>query len=271
MGTQLIEHLRAALEEVRAHRGKKIVRFCGRSATREYQVESIAYDLGISPEDWVLIAGLPQTPEAEVASELSSSTLESNPHETTIVLTPGSVVFRPDGDLPILVEGGPAVWCAPGDFVLYLEPGIDDLEGQVRELLVGKFREPAEGDSERLSGIFLTPDRLDAYRQHIELLTRDLCRQIGFDPDADQSPDQLPRGESWLAERADSDAKLAEMESKLATLGAELAAAKERIKELEATPATEPAPDPAPTVEPELPSPEPVVSEGSTPSKTRGK
>lgn len=243
----------------------------GRSATTEEELDFILAAAKVAPVDIVLPEEAP-TPEAEVASESVS-------HETTLVLTPGTAVYRPDGLLTVLIEGGSPSWCVPGDFELYIEHGMDELEGKVRELLVGAFREPAEGDPERLPGIFLTPDRLDAYRQHIELLTRDLCRQIGFDPDADQSPEQLPRGESWLAERADTDAKLIELQGMVTKAEAEatmlkdqLAAASVRIKELEAKPAAEP-PSAEPTVEPEpvepeLPSAEPVVAD---PPKKAGK
>lgn len=183
---------------------------------------------------------------------LEAMSSESKPHETTFVLIPGSAVYRSDGLLPI-VSGGQSApnWCAPGDFKLFLEPGEagSRSDGLVRELLVGGFRQPEGGDFELTQGTFLDDPGWESVVGSLQTRVFELERQIGFLAGTEQAADQLPRGESWLAERADSDAKLAELEG-------ELAAAQERIKELETT-AAQPV-DPEGTPKPSEAS-EPVV------------
>lgn len=243
----------ALLEEIRAGR---MVAIGERTAHDEAGVDFL---LSLSAE------ALAPAPDLASATE---APLEGTPqHETsTLRLDPGSAVLRTDGMLPIVIEGGESapVWSAPGDFVLFLEPGIGELEGKVRELLLGEWREPAEGDSERLPGVFFTPEYLDNYRQDLESALRALAQQIGIDLESEQLPEQMPRGKSWLAERADADATLRStidsFEEQIRDRDKRIGALQDLLSGESATPESQP--EPASESQP-APEPEPVVSESS--------
>ncbi len=252
----------ALLGEIRAGR---MVAIGERTAHDEAGVDFL---LSLSAE------ALAPSPDPASATE---APLEGTPqHETsTFRLDPGSAVLRADGLLPIIIEGGESgsVWSAPGDFALFLEAGNGEHTGLVRELLVGHYRSGEDGDFEHKQGVFFTPDQLDNYRQHMESALRSLAQQIGIDPESDQLAEQMPRGESWLAERAAADAAKARMDAEIASLKDSLAAASELIKGLESQIPPAPASQPEPVLdtasEPQA-DPEPVVSE-SLPKTKAGK
>ena len=241
----------ALLEEIRAGR---MVTICGRTAHDEAGVDFL---LSLSAE------ALAPAPDPTSATE---APLEGTPqHETsTFRLDPGSAVLRTDGMLPIVIEGGESapVWSAPGDFVLFLEPGEDEHTGLVRELLVGSFRSPENSDFEQSQGVFFTDPEWEFVSGSRKNRIFELETQIGFLAGTEQLADQRPRAESWLAERAAADAEKARMDADIASLKDQLAAASELIKELQAPIAPASQPESAPESQP-APEPEPVVSESS--------
>lgn len=254
----------ALLEEIRAGR---MVTIGERTAHDEAGVDFL---LSLSAE------ALAPSPDPASATE---APLEGTPQHETIILTPGSAVYRADGLLPAIVEGGESgsVWSAPGDFKRYLVPGnpAEPTNGIIREVFVGLPRDERDGDLDIADGIFLEPEQWNSVVMPIESALRSLAQQIGIDPESEQLAEQMPRGESWLAERAAADAEKARMDAEIASLKDSLAAASELIKKLESqispTPASqsESALDTAPESQP-APEPSPVVSE-SLPKTKAGK
>jgi hypothetical protein len=169
----------------------------------------------------------------------ATSPLEGKSNET-IVLSPGSALHRSSGLLPALVEGGKPVptWSAPGGFVLYLEPGEDEYTGLVRELLVGSYRTPEDSDFEHHQGVFFSDPEWEFVSGTLKNRIFELETQIGFLAGTKQSEESKPRGESWLAERADSDAEKARMDAEIATLKEQLSTAL-GLQQLEAAPLSE--------------------------------
>ncbi len=197
-------------------------------------------------------------------AEIGEAVLEGTPQHETIFLTPGSAVYRADGLLPAISESGEfgPTWSAPGDFVLFLEPGEDEHTGLVRELLVGSYRHPEDSDFEQSQGVFFTDPEWDFVSGSLKNRIFEMETQIGFLAGTEQLADQRPRAESWLAERSAADAEKARLDAEIAMLFNQLTAASARIKEIEAQLAA------TPNSEPELtPEPEPVVSE--IPPKTK--
>lgn len=211
MNPSLADEVRAALEAVRAHRGKKIVRVAGRSCSRVHQVEQAALLEGMTQEEFDSLAALDTSP---------ISLEGTKPHETLSTLSPGSALYCADGRLPSLGEG--AKWCLPGEFDLYLEAGEDDNAGRVRELLVGPFREfDDRSDHELTPGNFLTDPEWDYVVGGARTEVMRLVQEIGFDPFQERPEESKPRGESWLAERAELESRLSELTSRLAELTTE--------------------------------------------------
>ena len=244
---KLIEEVLTALEAVRTHRGKKVVRICGRSASTLAQVEQAALLEGMTPEDFALLeGGLVASLESgdpsgsNAAPDTQSPTsLEGNPQHETIILTPGSAVYRADGMLAAISESGESgpVWCLPGDFKLFLEPGEDEHANLVREILVGSFRKfDDRNDHEIEPGNFYTEPEWDFVVGGARSEAMYLVQEIGFDPNVQRSDESKPRAESWLAERASADAEKARMDAEIKALKDQLAA----------TPANSPVPSALP-------------------------
>lgn len=192
-------------------------------------------------------AGL-DTDEADASAE-SLDSAESEPsNETTIQLLPGSAVYRPDGLLPVIIEGESAgelgssapVWCVPGDFHRYLQPGEPDTadSGLVREILVGSYRSPADDDNDDPAylGTFIPESEWDAVVGSLHRQCLHLIAEIGFDPSIERPDESRPRGETWLAERSNWETEVAGLKEHIASLEGKLAA---------------PAPAPAPSALPE--------------------
>ena len=206
-------------------------------------------------EQYRLAHGLDPEPSTEDAE--ASDLNESDPlqHETSIfMLTPGSAVYRADGMLPAVIESGePApVWCLPGDFKLFLEPGEDEHANLVREILVGSFRKfDDRNDHDIEPGNFYTEPEWDSVVGEPRTHVMQLVQEIGFDPKVERPDESKPRGESWLAERASADAEKQRMDAELSALKDQFAAANARASELEAQLDATPADSPVSSALPE--------------------
>ena len=184
---------------------------------------------------------------------------------STLVLTPGSVVYVADGSLPPAGESDqPGYrWNAPGDFKLYLQDSDNDHPGKVREVLVGSWRDFNNADDHEIpEGNFLTELDWDAVVGSAQREAWQFSQQIGLLRGEPQAQEQLPRGDSWLAERADSDAKLAAANGELSRLQASVSELEAQVAELTAAiakreetlvPTGSPAPNPATLPAPKAP------------------
>ncbi|MBB6053268.1 hypothetical protein [Armatimonas rosea] len=180
----------------------------------------------------------PHDPEATSSVETDQNITQD---ETTIQLLPGIAVYRPDGLLPVLIEGeSTPTWCVPGDFQRYLQPGEPETRasGLVREILVGSYRSPADDDNDDPAclGTFIPDSEWDAVVAAVHRERLQLIEEIGFDPTIERPDESKPRGETWLAERSNWETEVVGLKEHIASLEAQLAAS---------------APAPAPSALPE--------------------
>ncbi len=223
--------------------------------------------------DFALAAALNTLPEA-LASE------SKKPNETTpLVLTPGSAVLSADGLLQPIDDGTQPKprWNLPGDFDIYLQSGDENSRSAtlVREILVGSWRHEGEEDALRERGVFLdAEDNRGNERavEYLQSLVRQLCQQIGIDPDETQAASQLP-AVSWLAERADREAEVSTLQSEISALRTAVSELSARNAEL-LTASVAPVSEVAPEAEP-LGAPSTVAETTSavldTPQAPKGK
>lgn len=219
MEPNLVEQVRTALVVVRTSSGKQIARVCGRTCFTLAHVEQAALLEGMTLEDFALLESqtAPTTPENQPLEG-------TNTDEATLLLTPGVSLFVHDGGFDANGPSGHRI--TPGDFKLFLEGGGDAYPGQVRELLVGKFREfDDQNDHEHPEGNFLDDSAWDALVSPLEKQIIVLSEQIGILAFVEQPDEQKPRGESWLAERANAEIEIAELKDQLAAVQSEIAAA----------------------------------------------
>jgi len=231
----------ALLERIQ---GGELVEIDGRTAYDEAGLDAI---LGTAPTD-----------QAE-GQENQAEGQGTNTDETTepIVLSRGSAVLT--AVLPAIGEGTEPRWSAPGDFTQYLQfghpsEGDGQLAGLVREILVGDWRSWTEGDASVERGEFLAAGDVEQLRRAIagdyQAIIEELRLQIGITPREAQTPEELPTGGSWLAERASWKQTVDALTARVAEL--ELLAAAPKTEDgapkTEATAPTEP--EPAPVIEP---------------------
>ena len=213
---ELIDDVRAALEAVRTHRGKKVLRMRGRTVSTPAHVEQAALLEGMTPEDFALVVASLDDPQVGIDQK-------TNQNETTASLLPGIAVFIGPGHSIPFSEG--ARWLTSGEFKCYLELGEEDNAGLYRELLVGPFRNfDLDNDHELPSGNFLTDPEWDFVVGEPRKQVFQLIGEIGFDPYAERPDESKPRGETWLAERSNWETEVERLKEYVKELEGKLAA-----------------------------------------------